>query len=201
MLMIREFLTSVVKWMLVCGVLGVEGCGSSSTTPPPPKLTPPGENGGMFRRRNEGYSLLYKLMLDESQVGGIFIIKHADDSVGGVVKEIGLAAKDAQKQLHDFPNPTNRIEFDVLDLPRVEQDARDLESKEQEKQLLTSSGQTFELRLLLTQIQAMGYVVNLCKALVMVEDDPGHINFLNSLSKQCDDFRTRMEGLLVVKSP
>ena len=47
----------------------------------------------------------------------------------------------------------------------------------------------------------MGYAVNLCKALVMVEDDPGHINFLNSLSKQCDDFRTRMEELLTVKSP
>ena len=35
----------------------------------------------MFRERNEGYSLLYKLMSDESNVSKIFILKHADDPV------------------------------------------------------------------------------------------------------------------------
>jgi hypothetical protein len=159
----------------------------------------PSENGGMFRERNEGYSLLYRLMGDESKVGEIFIIKHADDSVGGLVKEIGAACTGAKKQMEAYPAMNNRIEFDVPDLPKVEQESRDLEAKTQEKNLLMSSGKTFELRLVFTQAQAMEYAKDLCDALIAREDNVQIKAFLTALSLQCAGFHQRLMDLLTVK--
>jgi hypothetical protein len=161
---------------------------------------PPGDNGGLFRERNEGYSLLHKLMSDESQVDGILVIKHADEPLASLVKEIAAAAKAAKQQLDGFPKADNRIEFDVLDLPRLEQETRDLEAKQDTKDLLFSSGQTFELRLIFTQAQAMGYAVNLCHALMEAEDNPDHKNMLSHLADQCAGFQQRLMAMLIVKS-
>jgi hypothetical protein len=181
-----------IRGCILSCAIALAGC---STT-----LKPPSENGGMFRERNEGYSLLYKLMSDESKVSEIFILKHADDPVKGLVKEIGAACQAAKKQMDGFPMANNRIEYDVPDLPRLEQESRDLEAKEETNDLLTSSGKTFELRLVFTQAEAMGYAVNLCQALAADEDDTGHKDFLNKLSGQCAAFRQRLMDLLIVKS-
>jgi hypothetical protein len=180
-----------IRGCILIGVMALAGC---SMTPKPPS-----ENGGMIRERNEGYSLLYKLMSDESKVSEIFILRHADDPVKGLVKEIGTACQAAKKQMDGFPMANNRIEYDVPDLPRLEQESRDLEAKEEEKDLLTSSGKTFELRLIYTQAEAMGYAVNLCQALAAYEDDAGNKDFLNKLSSQCAGFRQRLMDLLIVK--
>jgi hypothetical protein len=181
-----------IRSYICFGAMALVGCATTTK--------PPSENGGMFRERNEGYSLLYKLMSDESKVGEIFIIKGADDSVKGLVKEIGAACTDAKKQMDGFPLANDRIEYDVSDLPRLEQESRDLEAKEDEKQLLTSSGKTFELRLIFTQAQAMGYAVNLCQSVAAHEDDAGRTEFLTNLSKQCAGFQQRLMDLLIVKS-
>jgi hypothetical protein len=181
-----------IRGYILFGVIALAGC---STAPKPPS-----ENGGLFRERNEGYSLLYRLMSDESKVGEIFIIKHADDSVKGLVKDIAAACQAAKKQMDGFPMANNRIEYDVPDLPRLEQESRDLEAKEEAKDLLTSSGKTFELRLIFTQAEATGYAVNLCQALAAHEDDAGHKDFLNNLSSRCAVFQQRLMELLIVKS-
>jgi hypothetical protein len=186
--------------VLSCAALAA-GCSSSPATPAPtPEIKPPSHNGGMFRERNEGYSLLYKLMSDEKDVGKIFILKSASDPVKGLVKEIGGACDAAKKQMDGFPAANNRIEFDVLDLPKLEQKARDFEAKEDEHGLLFNSGETFEVRLVFSQLQAMGYGMNLCKALIEAEDDEGHKQFLTNLSNQCSEFHDRLLALLAVKS-
>ena len=172
-------------------VISAAGC---SATPKAPS-----ENGGMFRERNEGYSLLYKLMSDESKVSEIFIIKYADDSVGGLVKEIGAACTGAKKEMESYPGLNIRIEYDVPDLPKVEQESRDLEAKAETKSLLTSSGKTFELRLLFTQAEAMEYAINLSNAIAAKEDDGGRRKFLTDLSEQCAGFDDRIFKLLSVK--
>jgi hypothetical protein len=180
-----------IRGYILLIIVSAAGCAAT------PKA--PSENGGMFRERNEGYSLLYKLMGDESKVGGIFIIKHADDSVGGLVKEIGAACTGAKKQMDGYPGLNIRIEYDVTDLPKVEQESRDLEAKTQEKNLLTSSGKTFELRLVFTQAEAMEYAKNLCDALIAREDNAQIKAFLTALSLQCAGFHQRLMDLLTVK--
>ena len=181
-----------IRGYVILIVIALTGC---SSTPKPPS-----ENGGMFRERNEGFSLLYKLMSDESKVGGIFIIKSASEPVKGLVKEIGAACDGAKKQMDGFPELNNRIEYDVPDLPKLEQESRDLEAKADTKDLLTSTGNTFQLRLVFTQAQAMAYAKNLCDALIADEDDPQIKQFLTALSLQCAGFQQRLMDLLTVKT-
>ena len=161
---------------------------------------PSSHNGGLIRELNEGYSLLHQLMSDESDVSKMLIIKHADEPVAGVVKEISGACQAAKTSMDGFPKTDVRIEFDVPDLPRIEQESRDLDSSIEEKELLFSSGKTFEMRLIYSQAQAMEYGEVLCKALAAREDDAGRKAFVTDLSKQCADFRDRLLGLLAVKS-
>jgi hypothetical protein len=139
-------------------------------------------SGGAIHERNQGYSLLYKLMSDESQVGGIFVIKGADASVQSLVKEIGTACQDFKKQMDTFPKGVAGIEFDVADLPPAEAETRKLIAGNETHTLLFSSGKEFELNLLLTQVQAMSYATYLSKAIEQQEDDPGRKKFLTNLS-------------------
>jgi hypothetical protein len=161
---------------------------------------PPSENGGLVRQRNEGYSLIYKLMGDESKVGQIFILKDADKSIVDLVKEIGVVCQTAKEQMDQFPKTDNRIEYDETDLPNVEQKSRDLEASEQTKALLFSSGQAFELRLLHTQAQAMDYGKQLAKALAAQESDPARKSFLENLSKRCGELHYKIMTHLAVQS-
>jgi hypothetical protein len=154
----------------------------------------------MFRRQNEGYSLLYKMMSDDSGVSKIVIFTQADDSVVSLIKEIAGACQAAKKQMDEFPKSNNRIEFDVPDLPYIDAKGRDQQSSDDEHGLLTSSGKEFEVQLILTQAQATDYAVQLSKALAENEDDPGRKAFLTNVSKQFGGFHERLMNLLTVKS-
>jgi len=175
----------------VACAIALAGCAAS------PK--PPSANGGLFRQKNEGYSILYKLMGDESQVGKIFIIKHADDSVGNLVKGIGDACATAKKQMDEFPKSDNRIEYDVSDLPYIEVKSRELAASETTKALLGSSGKEFELRLIFSQAQAMNYAHQLCDALAADDDNPDRKSFLTDLSQRCSGYYSSLLSLLAVK--
>jgi hypothetical protein len=175
---------------VTCGI-GLIGCAAS------PK--PPSANGGLFRQKNEGYSILYKLMSDESQVGRIFIIKHADDSVGNLIRGIGDACATAGKQMDEFPKSDNRIEYDVSDLPYVEVKSRELAASETTKALLGSSGKEFELRLIFSQAQAMDYAHQLCESLAADDDNPDRKNFLTDLSQRCSGYYSSLISMLDVK--
>ena len=145
----------------LAGIGAIAGClclASARQTP---------DDGGPIRQRNQGYSLLYQLLSDESGVSKILILKHADEPVAGLVKEIASACKAAKKQMDDFHKADASTEFDVPDLPRVEQESRDLDSSIEEKELLFSSGKTFELRLIYSQAQAVEYGEVLCNALAV----------------------------------
>lgn len=139
-------------------------------------------------------------MNDESEVGKIFILKSADDSVKSVVKEIGSACEAAKKQMDEFPKQNIRIEYDVPDLPYMEKRSRDLQAKDDERALLTTSGKEFERRLIFTQAEATNYAMQLCKALNEKETDPGRKSFLENLAKQFSDFHGRLMNLLAVQS-
>jgi hypothetical protein len=192
MIGMKKFLPTISSICLVAAAL--------TACAPNPTPNTPTENGGVSRLRNEGYSLLHKLMSDESQVGQIFVLKHADPDVGTIVKSIGAAAQIAKQRLDDFAKADNMIEFDVSDLPAVEQESRDATASVDTHELLFSNGDTFELNLLFTQAQAMTYASQLSKSLASHEDDATRKQFLTDLSKQCDDFRAGLMNLLAVKS-
>ena len=169
------------------------GCAS---TPSPPATT----GGGLVHQQNQGYSLLYKLMSDEKDVGKIFILKSADDSVKGLVKEIGAAAQSAKQRMDELAKTDKELAYDVTDLPYIEQRGRDLQAKDDEHALLFSSGKNFELTLLFTQAQAMDYATQLCKSLDETEKNPDRKTFLENLAKQCSGFHDRLMKMLAVQS-
>jgi len=183
---------AVINWrqVIVCvlSLAALWGCASS-----------PPASEDRNRKRIEGYGLLYKVMSDDSSVDGIFILKSADDPVKGLVKEIAQNCRDAKTQLEAFARSDPQLHFDVLDLPAAELESRDSAASLDEKQLLGSSGKTFELRLLYTQAQAMGYASELSMAVASHDDDPARRNYLTALARKCADYHDRVMDLLTVK--
>jgi hypothetical protein len=174
--------------LLLACCLAATGC--AATAPPPPG------SGGAFRERNEGYSLLYKLMKDESDVGQLFILKSASPPVTDLVKEVGNACQGFKKQLDNFAAADREIRFDMTDLPRAEQESRDRIAGGQTRALLFSSGREFEVTLLVTQIQAMDYAASLSKAIEGHEDNADRKKFLTDLSARCATYHDQLVKML-----
>jgi hypothetical protein len=187
---------------VLIGLMSIAGCSATPQSNSPAGVetasTSHAPVGGEIRERNQAYSLLYDLMDKESNVDKLFIVKSASDPVKTLVKQIAAACKSAHQQMEDFPKQDKQIEFDVTDLPKLEQRSRDLEAKDQEHILLTSSGKEFELRLIFTQAQAMGYARQLCRALLEKETDPSRKAFLSALADQCGGFHDQMMKMLNV---
>jgi hypothetical protein len=176
----------------VLSALAAFGCAPAAPTSRPVVVE-------ISRQQEEGYGLLYKLMGDESRVSGIFILKGADQPVKDLVNEIAKTCQDSKTQLDDFARSDSGLHLDVTDLPADEEESREIESKLDERNLLESSGKTFELRLLFTQAQAMGYASNLSRAVANHETDAARKDFLNGLADKCAEYRDRATDMLAVK--
>jgi hypothetical protein len=176
------------------------GCASH-----PSPSTAPGQSssltsdGGLIHARYQGYSILYRLMSDEGNVDKILVVKSVDDPVKQLIKQIALTCSDAKTQLDDYQKQDGRSEFNVPDLPRLEQETRDLEAKTDEKELLFSSGKTFQLRLILTQLQATRYGQLLCTALAQIEDDPQRKDFLTRLASNLGVYHDQLTDMIAAK--
>lgn len=148
------------------------------------------------RVRNEGYSLLYHLMSQESDVGKILIIKHADPPIADIIKEIASTCDQARKELDLFHEKDRHLSFEMANLPEFEQKTRAAIQSTVTKQLLFSSGKTFENRLLLTQVESMNYAAHLAQVLHDQEDNPLRQEFLATLAQRCTALHDRVIDLL-----
>lgn len=148
------------------------------------------------RVRNEGYSLLYKLLSQESGAAGILIIKHADPPVVDIIKEIANTSDQARKELELFHEKDRHLSFEMTNLPEFEQKTRAAIESTVTKQLLFSSGKTFEVRFLLTQAEAMNYAAHLAQVLHDQEDNPVRKKFLATLSERCTTLHDKVIDLL-----
>jgi hypothetical protein len=84
-------------------------------------------------------------------------------------------------------------------LPAVEEKTRDSIQSTNTKRPLFSTGKDFEIRLLLTQIQALDYASHLARALENQEDNKERKAFLSDFSKQCDQHYKNVMQLLSVR--
>jgi hypothetical protein len=137
------------------------------------------------RVRNEGYSLLYQLLSQESDAAKILIIKDADPPIADIIKEIASTCGQAKKQLDLFHGKDQHLNLKMTQLPETEQKTRAAIESTVTKQLLFSSGKKFEVRLLFTQAGAMNYAAHLAKVLHDQEDNPLRKEFLATLSQRC----------------
>jgi hypothetical protein len=84
----------------VCGTLIV--CALALTGCSTVQKIPPIAAWREARVRNEGYSLLYELLSQESDAAKLLIIKHADSPIADVIKEIASTCDQARKELEQF---------------------------------------------------------------------------------------------------
>jgi hypothetical protein len=171
------------RWAWVCGTLIV--CALVVTGCSTVQRVLPTAAWHKARVRNEGYSLLYQLMSQDSDVAKILIIKHADPPVADVIKEIASTCGQAKKELEQFHEKDRHLSFEMTNLPQIEQKTRAAIESTVTKQLLFSSGKTFERRLLFTQAESMNYAAHLAKVLHEQEDNADRKNFLATLSERC----------------
>lgn len=148
------------------------------------------------RVRNEGYSLLYQLLSQESDVAKILIIKHTEPPVTDAIKEIATTSGQAKKALELFHEKDRHLNFEMTNLPQIEQKTRAAIESTETKQLLFSNGKTFERRLLFTQAQAMNYAAHLAKVLQDQEDNPNRKSYLAKLSERCTTLHDKAIDLL-----
>ena len=173
---------------VVCAV-AVTGCATVQ------KILPIGP-WHQFRVRNEGYSILYQLIRQESDVAKILIIKHADRPVAEVIKEIASTCTQAKHDLDSFYEIDPHLSFEMSDLPKVEQQTRAAIESTVTKQLFFSSGKIFESRLLFTQAESLNYAAHLAEVLHDREDNPDRKKFLAAFAHRCTALRAKVITLL-----
>jgi hypothetical protein len=179
---------------LVCGTLIV--CALAMTGCSTIQRILPTAAWRQARVRNEGYSLLYQLVSQESDAAKILIIKHADPPIADIVKEIANTCGQAKKELDRFHETDRHLNLEMTHLPEMEQKSRAAIQSTVTKQLLFSSGKTFEVRFLFTQAEAMNYAAHLAQVLHDQEDNPARKEFLAKLSEQCTALHDRVMVLL-----
>ncbi len=158
-----------------------------------------GIDSSEVRVRNEGYSLLYRLLSDEGNVDKILYVKSADKPIADFIKEIAATYRDSAEQLKRFQESDPALDVKMkLVLPEIDEKARGAIAFATAKELLTSSGEEFERRLLLTQVSATNYGTHLSRVLLDRETDPQRKAYLENLAERCGDFHERVIALLRV---
>jgi hypothetical protein len=178
--------------LLLCCLIALAGCAAATG--------PAVDADSVVLQSNNGYSVLYKLMSDESNVDKILIIKHADEPLAGLVREVAQFCQSNKTQLDELRKRDPRLNFEMSALPAIELRARKLEADEQTRALLGGGGKEFELRLTFTQVQAMDYCQKLTQALAEHEQDASRKTFLTNTSQRSGEFRDTLMGLMTVKS-
>jgi hypothetical protein len=120
--------------------------------------------------RNNCYSLLHQLLADQKKVSLLRFIKREEGDVKKLINKIAANSAAGAKLLEELARRKPPINLDDIRLPSGEADTRDAIAATRKKELLGQSGDSFELSLLLTQIQALSYASHLAK--VASENEP-----------------------------
>jgi hypothetical protein len=128
-----------------------------------PGASRPAEDAGKIEVRNNAASLLANLLGDEKNVSKILIIKHNSAELGKLIKSISKTAGDGAGQLETLAKSDATLNLHALQLPPGEVATRAAISKTKEHELIFSSGEKFELNLLLSQTDALDYGSHLAK--------------------------------------
>jgi hypothetical protein len=146
--------------------------------------------------RNQGYSLLYQLMADEKNVSKILLIKKEQSDVGDLIKKIAEVTGNAAKQLEAFEKADPHLHLKMDGLPVAEKQTRDLISKTRARELITKTGEKFELRILLTQSDALTYGAHLAVVVQSHETDEQRKKFLGETSQRLQELHQALIDLM-----
>jgi hypothetical protein len=178
---------------LLLGIV-LTGCATKSPTVAPKTNVP--SRDSRLAIRNQGYSLLYKLLSDEKNVSKLLVVKNENSDVGELIKKIARTTGEAAKELEAFAKGDPHLHLNMDGLPAAEKETRELIAKTRAKELITKTGEKFEMRILLTQIEAMSYGAHLAVVAQSHETDESRRKFLGDVSQQLQELHQAIIDLM-----
>ena len=146
---------------------------------------------------NNGYSLLYQLCDQEKPVDMILIVKTTPRDVADFIHEVAKTSKDNEALLEDLQDHDKAIRFDRGGLPQFELNTRDaIKADKQHMLLFGTTDKAFARALLVTQIEAGSYCMNLAKVLADAETNPHRAAALQKISASWEKLRDKAYRLL-----
>jgi len=151
------------RLLLFCLVAGLLSGVANARKSPPKDSKSDEDKKDKIEVRNNAASLLADLLGDEKNVSKILIIKHNSAELGRLIKSISKTAGSESDKLEALAKDDPTLNLHALQLPPGEIATRAAISKTKEHELIFSSGEKFELNLLLTQTNALDYGSHLAK--------------------------------------
>jgi len=178
------------RWCPGVGILLIT-CGCASVP------TMPADATERQRELASGYSLLYELVHKQSRLGGILILKSATDETKDVIEQIARVSTDAKEKISAFAQEDENLGLDHANLPVLERGTRDAIESATGKGLLFA-GESFELKLLLTQTEATNYGSFLARTLAGVEENAQRKQWLSDFAQSYGELHEKVVGRLGV---
>lgn len=151
---------------------------------------------GVTTAVNNGYALLFDLLGNEKDLSKLLVAKREREEVRELVKEISDVTGRAHQQLESFARSAG-LNLKERGLPWAETETRAAISKTRAKELLIEGGKEFELRLLLSQNEALTYGVHLADTIGRREADPDRAKFLRDLSAELTRLQQKVVAMLL----
>src|SRR5688572_14694669 len=128
------------------------GCASlHETSSPTPAQSNAQRSGNSPLENSHGYALLFELLGDEKNVSKLLLIKRERPELRDLVQDVAQRCGTAHEELERIAKADAALNLKTNGLPAVEIETRKAIGKTKAKQLLTESGEEFELRLLIAQ--------------------------------------------------
>src|SRR5580704_13448849 len=189
--MIEKTIRPPLAALLVAACV-LSGCESPKAGPRP--------GGKTLATRNNCYSLLHQLLDEQKDVSVLRFIKPERTDLKNLVKRIAADSATGAKLLEDFARRDPSINLEDFRLPPGEQATRDAIASTKEKELLSKTGEEFELTLLLTQTEALSYAWHLAKVAGENESQPDRARALAGLSEGMKNLYQEVFVLLLSKT-
>jgi hypothetical protein len=144
--------------------------------------------------------LLHQLLDEQKDVSLLRFIKREHTDVKNLVKRIATTSGTGAKLLEEFAKDDPSISLDDIRLPPGELATRDAIASTKEKELLSQTGDEFELTLLLTQTEALSYAWHLAKVTGENEPQPDRARALAGVSKDMENLYREVFVMLLTKT-
>ncbi len=149
------------------------------------------------RYRQNGYGLLYKLCEQEQPLDLILIVKTTPKEVGDFLHQVSAAAKQDVNALDELQGHDKALTFAYRGLPQFEEDTRNsIRDDKQHMLLFVDTGSAFTRAILVTQIEAGTYGMNLAKVLAGAEPNAHRAAVVRQIGERWEKLRNRAYALL-----
>jgi len=165
-----------------------------------PKARAPVASAAAPMTRNNCYSLLHQLLDQQKNISLLRFIKPEEDDVKKLVKKIATHSGIGAQLLEEFGRQDPAINLDDFRLPPGEVATRTAIAASRKQELLAQTGDEFELTLLLTQTQALGYAAHLAKVAAENEAQSHRARALAGMSEDMENLYHEVFALLLSKT-